>query len=428
MDFAPSAVAQEYLDRLSAFLDEQVYPAEHEYEQWVRERPAGDHTTPPVLQRLKQEARSRGLWNLFLPGEGHPLSVLDYAPLAEMTGWSMELAPEAINCSAPDTGNMEVLHMFGTSSQKERWLRPLLAGEIRSAFAMTEPEVASSDATNIQCSIRRDGNEYVINGRKWWTSGAARPDTEILIVMGKTDPSAPSYRQQSMVLVPKDTPGVEIVRDLLVFGYNDRESHAEVRFTDVRVPLDNLVASEGDGFMIAQARLGPGRIHHCMRCIGVAERALDLMVKRATTRVAFGGPLAQQGVVQQQIAESRIEIEQARLLVLKAAWLIDKVGPKGARTEIATIKVAAPRAALNVLDRAIQLHGGAGVSQDFPLAGAWAGLRTLRLADGPDEVHLRTIARMELGRRPEGTAVHNDASAAPATGDAVPQPHGAGAG
>jgi acyl-CoA dehydrogenase len=398
MDFAPSPAAEDYLARMQTFLDNAIYPAEAAYESWCREQPPDSHMYPPILDELKDEARSRGLWNLFLPGHGHPLSVLDYAPIAELTGRSVELAPEAINCSAPDTGNMEVLHLFGTPEQKQRWLEPLLDGEIRSAFAMTEPDVASSDATNIRTRIERDGTDYVINGRKWWTSGAGRDRCAVFILMGKTDPEAPPHRQQSMILVPRDTPGVEVVRDLHVFGYNDRESHCELRFDNVRVPESNLIAGSGDGFMIAQARLGPGRIHHCMRVIGMAERAIDLMVERAGSRIAFGGPLAEQGVVQAQIAESRLEIEQARLLVLKAAWLIDQVGSKGARTEIAAIKVAAPRAALNVLDRAIQLHGGGGVSQDFPLASMWAHVRTLRLADGPDEVHLRTMARRELGR------------------------------
>jgi acyl-CoA dehydrogenase len=398
MDFALSPAAEDYLARLQSFMDEAVYPAERGYERWFHAQPRGSHAYPPILDELKVEARKRGLWNLFLPGEGHPLTVLDYASLAELTGRSVELAPEAMNCAAPDTGNMEVLHLFGTVEQKERWLAPLLDGRIRSAFAMTEPAVASSDATNIATDIVADGDEYVINGRKWWTSGAGGERCEILIVMGKTDPAAAPHRQQSMILVPLDTPGVTIVRDLEVFGYNDRESHSEVLFEDVRVPASNMLASAGDGFMIAQARLGPGRIHHCMRALGMAERALDMMIERAGSRVAFGGPISDQGVVQQQIAESRLEIEQARLLVLKAAWLIDNVGAKGARTEIAAIKVAAPRAALNVLDRAIQIHGGGGVSQDFPLAKMWAHARTLRLADGPDEVHLRTMARRELGR------------------------------
>ncbi|MBL7489390.1 acyl-CoA dehydrogenase family protein [Frankia sp. AgB1.9] len=399
MDFAPSPKAAEYIARLTEFMEEHVYPAEPSYEAYRRERGWADNTVPPVVEELKAEARRRGLWNLFLPDAddpAHGLSVTDYAQLAEITGRSLDLAPEALNCSAPDTGNMEVLHLFGTAEQKETWLRPLLDGRIRSAFAMTEPDVASSDATNIQTSIRRDGDEYVINGRKWWISGVADPRCEVMIVMGRTDPEAPTHRQQSQVLVPLDTPGVEIVRPLPVFGYWDQHGHCEITFTDVRVPVRNLIAGEGDGFVIAQARLGPGRIHHCMRCIGVAERALELACRRASTRVAFGMTLAEQGVVQQQIAESRMEIEQARLLTLKAAWLIDNGGVKGARTEIAAIKVIAPRIALAVLDRAIQIHGGGGVSDDFPLASLYAHTRTLRLADGPDEVHVRTVARQEL--------------------------------
>ena len=399
MDFAPSPKAVEYLARLTEFMDECVYPAEASYEAYRRERGWADNTVPPVVEELKVEARKRGLWNLFLPDAddpAHGLSVTEYAQLAEITGRSLDLAPEALNCSAPDTGNMEVLHMFGTVEQKETWLRPLLDGRIRSAFAMTEPDVASSDATNIQTSIRRDGDEYVINGRKWWISGLADPRCEVLIVMGRTDPEAPAHRQQSQILVPVDTPGVEIVRPLPVFGYWDQHGHCEVTFTDVRVPVRNVIGAEGDGFAIAQARLGPGRIHHCMRCIGVAERALEMACRRASSRVAFGQTLAEQGVVQQQIAESRMEIEQARLLTLKTAWLIDNGGVKGARTEIAAIKVIAPRVALSVLDRAIQIHGGAGVSDDFPLASMYAHARTLRLADGPDEVHVRTVARQEL--------------------------------
>ena len=397
MDFAHSAQAQDHLDRLQAFMDEKVFPAEAPYEQYRREKGYHDHSVPPVVEELKSEARTRGLWNLFLP-DISGLSTLDYAPLAELTGWSVHLAPEAINCAAPDTGNMEVLHLFGTARQKSQWLQPLLEGEIRSAFAMTEPDVASSDATNIATSVVRDGDDYVINGRKWWISGAADPRCKILIVMGKTNPDESVHRRQSMVLVPMDTPGVENIRPLPVFGYQDQHGHNELLFTDVRVPVTNLIGNEGDGFMIAQARLGPGRIHHCMRSIGIAERALKLMCERAASRVAFGQPLAQQGVVQQQIAESRMEIEQARLLTLKAAWMIDNVGARGARTEIAAIKVIAPRVGLNVLDRAIQVHGGAGVSDDFPLASLWAHLRTLRLADGPDEVHVRTVAQQELGR------------------------------
>ncbi|HZE06777.1 MAG TPA: acyl-CoA dehydrogenase family protein, partial [Solirubrobacteraceae bacterium] len=341
-----------------------------------------------------------GLWNLFLPHEeegGAALSNLDYAPLAEIMGRS-HIASEACNCAAPDTGNMEVLNLFGTPEQKERWLRPLLEGEIRSAFAMTEPDVASSDATNIELRIERDGEEYVLNGRKWWISGALRERCQILIVMGKTDPHGPTFKQQSMILVPRDTPGVTIVRNLPVFGYVDQEGHAEVVFEDVRVPASNLISEEGHGFLIAQARLGPGRIHHCMRCIGAAERALELMCARAASRITFGAPVAERGNVQDWIAESRIEIEMARLLTLKSAWLMDTVGNRHARTEIAAIKVAAPNVALKVVDRAIQVHGGGGVSDDFPLAMMYAHLRTLRLADGPDEVHKRSIARRELRR------------------------------
>jgi acyl-CoA dehydrogenase len=402
VNFEPSEKAREYLERLQAFMDEHVYPAEPVYAEQRRELAAAGriHELPKVVEDLKAEARSRGLWNLFLPESDDPphgLSVLDYAPLAELTGHSPELAPEAINCAAPDTGNMEVLHMFGTPEQKERWLRPLLDGEIRSCFGMTEPDVASSDATNIATRIERDGDEYVINGRKWWITGAADPRCRIMILMGKTDPSGHPYQQQSMVLVPLDTPGVEVVRPLPVFGYQDQHGHCEISLTDVRVPVSNLVGLEGGGFMIAQARLGPGRIHHCMRAIGLAERALDLMCKRAVSRVAFGKELSKQGVIQTWIAEARIAIEQARLLTLKTAWLIDQYGVQSARTEIAAIKVVAPRMALEVVDRAIQVHGGGGVSDDFPLAAMWAGLRTLRLADGPDEVHIRSVARTQLG-------------------------------
>ncbi|MFI0356670.1 acyl-CoA dehydrogenase family protein [Actinomadura sp. 9N407] len=417
MDFGLSERAQDYLGRLQDFMDSHVYPAEPVYAAQRRElRAAGEeHTVPPVVEDLKVEARKRGLWNLFLPSHSggttplyppvsaeeepaHGLSVTDYASLAEITGRSPNLAPEAINCAAPDTGNMEVLHLFGTPEQKERWLTPLLNGEIRSAFGMTEPDVASSDARNIATRIERDGDHYVINGRKWWISGSADPRCKVMILMGKTDPDAHPYQQQSMVLVPLDTPGVEIVRPLPVFGYSDQHGHCEIQLTDVRVPVGNLVGEEGGGFAIAQARLGPGRIHHCMRAIGMAERALELMCERAVSRVAFGKELARQGVVQQQIAESRMAIEQARLLTLKTAWLIDQHGPKGARTEVAAIKVIAPRVALEVVDRAIQIHGGAGVSDDTPLAAMWAGLRTLRLADGPDEVHVRSVARTELGK------------------------------
>ncbi|CNG00455.1 putative acyl-CoA dehydrogenase [Mycobacterium tuberculosis] len=403
MDFGLSERGGEYFGRLQEFMDSHVYPAEPVYAAQRAEMAAAgrEHHVPQVVEDLKVEARKRGLWNLFLPGSedpAHGLSVTDYASLAELTGRSPNLAPEATNCAAPDTGNMEVLHLFGTPEQKERWLEPLLNGEIRSAFAMTEPDVASSDATNISTRIERDGDHYVINGRKWWTSGAADPRCKIMILMGKTDPEGHPYRQQSMVLVPFDTPGVQIVRALPVFGYQDQHGHCEITFTDVRVPVENLVGEEGGGFAIAQARLGPGRIHHCMRAIGMAERALELMCERAVSRVAFGGPLAKQGVVREQIAESRMAIEQARLLTLKTAWLIDEHGVQAARSEVAAIKVIAPRVALEVVDRAIQVHGGAGVSDDTPLAAMWAGLRTLRLADGPDEVHVRSVARAELGK------------------------------
>jgi acyl-CoA dehydrogenase len=403
VDFSPSDTAVEYTNRMRAFLDEAVLPAEPVYDAWRAQRRGtpNEWDTPPVLEELKDEARSRGLWNLFLP-DISKLSNLDYAHVAEVSGWSPVIAPEAINCQAPDTGNMETLHLFATPEQKEQWLVPLLDGEIRSAFAMTEPDVASSDATNVQTSIRRDGDgphaEYVINGRKWWISGTADPRCKIFIVMGKTDPDAPAHRQQSMVLVPRDTPGIDIVRHLPVFGYQDQHGHSEITFTDVRVPVSNLLGEQGGGFAIAQARLGPGRIHHCMRLIGMAERSMGAMVKRANSRVAFGRTLAEQGVVREQIANSRIELEQARLLVLKTAWLIDRHGAKGARTEIAAIKVVVPRIACAIIDRAIQVHGAGGMSDDFPLAYFYAWARALRMADGPDEVHLRSVAREELRR------------------------------
>ena len=402
MDFELSPKASELHDTLRTFMDESVFPAEATYRDQMAE--SGDpHFHPPVVEELKAEARKRGLWNLFLPHKTEwtdGLSNIDYAPLAELSGRS-PLAPEAMNCSAPDTGNMEILTMFGTPEQKERWLQPLLEGEIRSCFAMTEPAVASSDATNIECSIRREDDEYVINGRKWWISGAASHRCKVAILMGKTDPSAPTHLQQSMVLVPLDTPGVTIVRALPVFGFQDREGHCEILFEDARVPATNVLGEEGGGFAIAQARLGPGRIHHCMRCIGMAERALEAMCRRVRGRVAFGMALAEQGVIREWIADSRIEIDQARLLTLNAAWLMDQVGNKGARTEISAIKVAAPNVALRVVDRAIQAHGAAGVSNDFPLAAMYAGLRTLRLADGPDEVHRMVIARRELRKYEE---------------------------
>ncbi|SDF72467.1 acyl-CoA dehydrogenase [Blastococcus aurantiacus] len=397
MDFALSAKAEDVCARAWDFMREHVFPAEPVYDRWRAERGHGDHGHPPVLEDLKAEARRRGLWNLFHHEVGG-LTNLEYASVAEITGWSPVIAPEAMNVGAPDTGNMETLMLFGTEEHKQRWLAPLLEGEIRSGFAMTEPDVASSDARNIQTSIVRDGDEYVINGRKWWTSGAADERCQIFIVMGKTDPDGPPHRQQSMVLVPRDTPGLEIVRHLPVFGYQDQHGHSELRFTDVRVPVGNILSGEGDGFMIAQARLGPGRIHHCMRAIGMAERALALMVERSKSRVAFGRPLAEQGTVREAIALSRIEIDQARLYVLKTADLIDRYGAKGARTEISAIKVAAPKVALAVIDRAIQVHGGAGVSDDTVLARFYASARTLRIVDGPDAVHIRGVAKEELAR------------------------------
>lgn len=401
MDFGYDDRTVELRERLGAFLDECVLPAEPVHAAQVAA--AGDPwARSPVLDELKVEARRRGLWNLFLPDPryGAGLTNLQYAPLAELTGRSPHLAPEAVNCAAPDTGNMELLAEFGAEAHRERWLIPLLAGEIRSAFCMTEPEVASSDATNIATRIVRDGDEYVINGRKWWSSGAMDPRCGIFIVMGKTDPGADRHRQQSMVLVPRDTPGVHVRRGMTVFGYTDAPhgGHAEIDFTDVRVPAENLIGVEGAGFAIAQARLGPGRIHHCMRLVGMAERALELLCRRANQRIAFGRPLAEQGVVREWIAESRVRIEQARLLVLKTAWLMDTVGNKGAHTEIQAIKIATPAMAEWVIDKAIQGYGGAGVSQDTPLAGLWAQARTLRLADGPDEVHRSSLAKRELRR------------------------------
>jgi acyl-CoA dehydrogenase len=402
MDFAYDARTEEFRERLLSFMDTHVYPAEKVFAEQVAEAAAAGRPweRPPIIDELKAEARSRGLWNLFLThhAQGAGLTNLQYAPLAEITGHSPALAPEALNCAAPDTGNMELLAEFGSEEQQQRWLRPLLDGEIRSAFCMTEPDVASSDATNIATRIERDGDEYVINGRKWWSSGAMDPRCKILIVMGKSAPDAERHRQQSMILVPRDTPGVNIQRGMHVFGYTDgpHGGHAEVEFRDVRVPAGNLIAGEGDGFAIAQARLGPGRIHHCMRQIGAAERALELMCRRATQRSAWGGPLANQGVIQDWIAESRVRIESARLLVLKTAWLMDTVGNKGAHTEIQAIKIATPAMAEWVIDKAIQTHGAGGISQDFPLAHLWASARTLRFADGPDEVHKRSLARREL--------------------------------
>ena len=398
MDFSLSPKATEYAAKLQAFMDNEVFPAENKYHQQREEffKAGTPHKLPPIVEELKKKARAQGLWNLFLPHLDHGLTVTDYASLAEITGWSAELAPEAINCAAPDTGNMELLDMFGSPEQKKQWLEPLLNGDIRSGFAMTEPDVASSDARNIKTSIKKDGDYYIINGTKWWTTGAMDERCKILIVMGKTNPGADDHHQQSMILVPIDTPGVKVIRNLTVFGYIDQHGHAEISFTNVKVPVSNLIGKEGEGFALAQARLGPGRIHHCMRAIGMAERALQLMVKRSMVRTPFGKELAHQGVVQEWIAQARIDIEQARLLVLKAAWIIDNQGAKAARKEIAAIKVAVPRMAETIINNAIQAHGGAGVSQDTPLAAMYAGIRTLRIVDGPDEVHLRDIARLEL--------------------------------
>ena len=400
MDFTLSAKTSEYAAKLQAFMDKEVFPAEAIYEHQRAELAAAGkpHGLPAVVEELKVKARAQGLWNLFLPHSHDPhhgLSVTEYATLAEITGWSPEIAPEAINCAAPDTGNMELLDMFATDEQKKMWLEPLLDGRIRSGFAMTEPDVASSDARNIRTTIATDGNDFVINGTKWWTTGAMDERCQILIVMGKTNPDADDHNQQSMVLVPINTLGVKVVRNLTVFGYVDQHGHAEVSFTNVRVPIANLLGAEGEGFALAQARLGPGRIHHCMRAIGMAERALSLMIKRSIGRETFGKALVQQGVIQDWIAQARIDIEQARLLVLKAAWMIDTVGAKGARKEIAAIKVAVPQMAERIIDHAIQAHGGAGVCQDTPLASMYAGVRTLRIVDGPDEVHIRDIARLE---------------------------------
>lgn len=395
MDFAHTAAAEEVSDRMWAFMVEEVFPAEVTYENYRLEH--GAHVHPPIMEVLKASARERGLWNLFLP-ETSGLSNVEYAAVAEISGWSPVLAPEAINCQAPDSGNMETLQLFGTDEQKRRWLDPLLDGTIRSAFAMTEPDVASSDATNITTAVARDGDDYVINGRKWWVSGAADDRCEVFILMGKTDPAADSHRQQSMILVPRDTPGVEIVRHLPMFGYQDQHGHSEIVFRNVRVPAANLLGREGDGFKVAQARLGPGRIHHAMRAIGMAERSLALMVDRAKSRVAFGRHLSDQGVVQELIARSRIEIDQTRLYVYKTAALIDKLGAGGARTEIAGIKVAAPAMAVTVIDRAIEVFGGAGATDDTPLAYFYAWARSLRIVDGPDAVHRRSIAREELKR------------------------------
>ncbi|MEV0771244.1 acyl-CoA dehydrogenase family protein [Nocardia salmonicida] len=390
--------AKKYSEELLDFMDAHVYPAEAVYDVQMRE--SGDpHFQPPIVEELKAEAKRRGLWNLFHPhpGRGPGLTNLEYAPLAEIMGRS-HLASEACNCNAPDTGNMEVLELFGTEEHKEKYLKPLLEGTMASAFAMTEPRVASSDATNIELSMVRDGEDYVLNGRKWFATNALHKNCRVMIVMGKTDPTAAPHRQQTMMVVPIDAPGVTIIRGLPVFGFQEREGHAEIDFADVRVPVTDVLEGEGEGFAISQARLGPGRIHHCMRSIGMAERALEMMCKRAQARITFGKPVAENANIQDWIAESRIDIEMIRLLTLKAAYLMDTVGNKAARTEIAAIKVAAPNIALKVVDRAIQVHGAGGVTDDFPLAAAWAHLRTLRLADGPDEVHKRAIARQELNK------------------------------
>ncbi len=396
MDFDYSAKSVELQKRLRAFMDENVYPSEQKYQV---ELDTGDRWQPlDLIEELKAKARAAGLWNLFLP-DISGLTNLEYAPLAEIMG-RVTWASEVFNCSAPDTGNMEVLHLYGSDEQKGQWLKPLLAGEIRSCFAMTEPDVASSDATNIRASIAADGDDYVLNGRKWWSTGAGDSRCKVAIFMGKTDANAPKHLQQSMIIVPMDADGVKVERILNVFGFDDAPNgHAEVSFTNVRVPKVNLLLGEGRGFEIAQGRLGPGRVHHCMRLIGVAERSLELMCERARSRVAFGKPVADQGVVRQWLAEARLAIDQARLLVLNAAWKMDTAGNKAARKEIAMIKAVVPQMALKVIDRSIQVHGGGGVSQDFPLAGFWMYARSLRLADGPDEVHLEAVAKMELSGR-----------------------------
>ncbi|MDQ0947439.1 acyl-CoA dehydrogenase [Streptomyces phaeochromogenes] len=404
MDFGLSPRTDELRSRMAAFMDEYVFPAEPVYDRQLAQ--AGNpHELPPVMRELKEKARAEGLWNLFLAhGDwGAGLTNLEYAPLAELAGRSV-IGPEVFNCSAPDTGNMELLALFGSSEQQDRWLRPLLAAEIRSCFAMTEPEVASSDARNIRTRITRDGDEYVVNGHKWYTSGILDPDCRLIILMGVTDPDAPAYRQQSMLLIPCDTPGITVLRDLPMFGYTDRCGHGDVLFEDVRVPVSGLLGGEGEGFALAQGRLGPGRMHYAMRAVGFAERALELMCRRTLTRTAFGGALAEQGVVREWIARSRIEIEQLRLLVLKSAWLMDTSGNAAARTEVAAIKVAALEVAHRVVDRAVQAHGAAGVSDDTVLARLFAITRALKIADGPDEVHLRTVARRELTKYREESA------------------------
>jgi acyl-CoA dehydrogenase len=398
MDFDLSDAARDACERMWAFMREEVFPAEPVWAQYLHEH--GEHAHPPIMETLKESARSRGLWNLFLPAWSG-LSNLEYAAVAEISGWSPVIAPEAINCQAPDTGNMEILELFATLEQKARWLEPLKDGRVRSAFAMTEPAVASSDATNIETTVVRDGDEYVVTGRKWWISGVADDRCEVFIIMGKTDASAEPHSRQSMILVPRNTAGVTVERHLPIFGYQDQHGHSQILFDSVRVPASNLLGQEGDGFKISQARLGPGRIHHAMRAIGMAERALALMVERAKSRTAFGSLLADQGVVQEAIARSRIEIDQVRLYVYKTAWLIDHHGSKGAASEIAGIKVAAPAVATAVIDRAIEVFGGAGVGDDTPLPYFYAWARALRIVDGPDAVHRRTVARRELRREPD---------------------------
>ena len=416
MDFAFTDRCLEYRERLLAFMDECIYPNESVYREQI-EASGNPHFHPPVMEELKTEARARGLWNLFQPHKewGPGLTNAEYAPMAEIMGRS-RIASEACNCSAPDTGNMEVLTMFGTPEQQDMWLRPLLEGEIRSAFAMTEPDVASSDATNVALRIERDGDDYVLNGRKWWISGAMHPNCKVFIVMGKTDPSASPHRQQSQILVPMGTPGLTVKRSLPVFGYLDQEGHVELEFVDVRVPASNMIANDGDGFAISQARLGPGRIHHCMRAIGAAERALDLMCDRALNRVTFGRRIAERSNIMDWVAEARIELEMVRLLTLKTAWMMDTVGNKAAAIEISAIKVAAPNVALKIIDRAIQVHGAGGLCDDFPLAEMYAHVRTLRLADGPDEVHKMTIARRELRKHDPDFRMDSAAPIAPGGG------------
>jgi acyl-CoA dehydrogenase len=397
MDFEISAQAQDYVARTKAFMDDNVYPNEQLYHQQREElRAAGQpNTSPPIMDELKQRARDAGLWNLFLPHLSG-LSNVDYAPVAELTGRSPVMGPESMNCLSPDSGNMELLHLFGTDEQQKQWLEPLLDGTIRSGFSMTEPDVASSDATNISTTITSDGDDYIVKGRKWWTTGAADPRCRVLILLGKSDPDAAAHRQHTMLLVPRDAPGVTVLRTLPVYGYQEQQGHCEIDYDNVRVPKSNVLGEPGGGFAVAQGRLGPGRIHHCMRAVGMAERALELACTRAMSRRTFGSAIAEHGAVMVQIAEARMAVEQVRLLVLKTAWMIDEIGPKAARSEISAIKVLAPRMACDVIDRAIQIHGGAGVSDDTPLALIWSRARTLRIVDGPEDVHIRKVAQQEL--------------------------------